>query len=57
MDAVSPGRKPGEDFEEVHLRTTGVGILQILPVGQENVHSRPRVRATASSTPFTNDAD
>lgn len=57
MYPVAAFREPTKELEEMKLRPAGVGIFQILPVGQENIHNRPSVRATLSSTPFTNAAD
>src|ERR1043166_8789330 len=57
VNPVAAGREPAEDLEEMQLGSPGARVLPILPVDQEDPHSRPSARATASSTPLTNPGD
>src|SRR5256886_207476 len=54
VDAMPPLDQPAEDLVEVDFGAAGVWILTVVPVDQQDPHSAPNSRATASSTPFTN---
>src|SRR5439155_112273 len=54
VDAMPPLDQPAEDLVEVDFGAAGVWILAVVPVDQQDPHSAPNSRATASSTPFTN---
>src|SRR5207247_1160370 len=49
-----PPRQAAENLVEVDLGAAGMRILAVVPVDQQDPHSAPYSRATASSTPFTN---
>src|SRR5256886_10437269 len=51
---MPPPGQPAEDFVQVNFRAAGVRVLAVVPVDQQDPHSAPYSRATASSTPFTN---
>src|SRR2546430_12367125 len=48
-------RQSPEDLVQVSLGAARVGVLPVVPVHEEEPHSAPDSRATASSTPFTKD--
>src|SRR6266576_3081454 len=54
VDLVSPLGNPAEQLMQVDLGPAGLRILPIVPVDQQNSHSAPVSRATASSTPLMN---
>src|SRR5438093_22678 len=54
VDRVAAARQAPEDFMQVRLGTPGVWVLAVVPVDEQDSHSAPDSRATASSTPFTN---
>src|SRR5207247_2279686 len=54
VDGVAALRQATENLVQVRLGAPGVRILAVVPVDEQNSHSAPNSRATASSTPFTN---
>ncbi len=59
-DLVAARREPTEDLVQVDLGTPGDGVLQVLPVQDEDPQSRSSPsarRRRASSTPFTKRGD
>src|SRR3989449_2895051 len=53
VNFVSRPHQPPEDLMQVNLRAPGMRILGVVPVDEQDPHSAPDSRATASSTPFT----
>src|SRR6185436_14121192 len=54
IDLVPPSRQPAEQGVQVDLRASGVRVVAVVPVDEQDPHSAPDSRATASSTPLTN---
>src|SRR4029077_20794261 len=52
IDLVSPPRQPAEERVQVNLRPSGMRVLAIVPVDDEDLHNAPDSRATASRTPL-----
>src|SRR5256885_17029786 len=54
MDLVppAPGGDAAEQLVKVDFGTTGLRILSIVPIDDQDPHSAPVLRATASSTPL-----
>ena len=51
---MTPAGESAEDLVQVDLGPARVRVRAVVPVDEQQLHSAPSSRATASSTPFTN---
>ena len=54
VDDMTPAGESAEDLVQVDLGPARVRVRAVVPVDEQQLHSAPSSRATASSTPFTN---